>query len=138
MKTRDILIFVSGAIVGVIVDRLFGKLASVRSIKTEGITENKFYTNGEWADDYEYIREMNLWNRNSAANYRNFENSLAGDDWIEEHEDSDSPADQEFYFDELITHVFTPDELAEVRAVSDSLADTQPIRVDEVEKGVEG
>jgi hypothetical protein len=92
MKTRDILILVLGATAGVIADRLFGKPASVRSIKTEDTTENKFYTNGEWADDYEYIREMNLWNRNSAANYHNFEKSLA---------------------------------------------DTQPIRVDEVGKGVD-
>jgi hypothetical protein len=146
MKTKNILIFTLGVILGVIVDGLFSKLASSRGIKTEDTAVNKFYTNGKWAADYEYIREMNLWNRASAANYHNFEKSLADaqssdelfDDWIEEHEDSDSPADQEYYFEELITRVFTPEEIAEVRAVSDSLADTQPIRVDEVGKGVEG
>jgi hypothetical protein len=152
MKLKNLLIFTAGVAVGVIADRLFGK--------AEKPSDDDVWFANAYSMDISHWDNMDelpnaLWNAHTVSLGKALEaidrskadaqpSDEVFDDWIEEYEDSeleafrhgvkvdsDSLTDQEVYSDELLIRVFTPDELAEIRAFSDSLDDTQPIRVSE-------
>jgi hypothetical protein len=104
MKLKNLLIFTAGVAVGVIAVKVFGKLSSGKGMKTEDAAEDDVWVANYSSDSM----DISLWQRE----------------------------------DDPLNLVFTPDELAEMylwdsasgadyHNFEKSLADTQPVRVDE-------
>jgi hypothetical protein len=120
MKTRDILILVLGATAGVIADRLFSsdrldyeRLA--RALMDTPLKPDEYEDDDVWVARYTEPIDISHWQGEEVAEFK---------------------ALRRRYTAAMVK--MEQGEYAQVKAVSDSLADTQPIRVDEVGKGVEG